>query len=65
MNNDKEIKSCETCKYRGDTIGNTDWLFWCEAKKNCVDGSAWERNHNKIAIQKENELWNSLSLYSH
>lgn len=43
MSNDKEIKSCETCKYRGNAIGNSDWLYWCEAKKNCVDGSGWEK----------------------
>lgn len=37
------MKTCETCKYRGNPIGNSDWLYWCEAKKDCVDGSAWEK----------------------
>ena len=39
----EEIKSCETCKHRGKSIGNSDWLYWCETKKSCVDGSAWEK----------------------
>ena len=47
MNNDKETKSCETCKHRGDAIGSTDWLYWCESKKNCVDGSAWESKNKE------------------
>lgn len=36
------MKSCETCKHRGDPINIDKNMYWCECGKNCVNGSAWE-----------------------
>jgi uncharacterized Fe-S cluster protein YjdI len=36
------MKTCETCKYRGEPINIDKNMYWCECGKTCVNGSAWE-----------------------
>ena len=40
------MKTCETCKYRGEPINTDKNMYWCECGKTCVNGSVWEsKNH--------------------